>query len=364
MVINKQQGSTPLTVSLANFSTTGTAQAWQINSASQTSIARLADVTVVNNAIATTVPSQSITLLVIPAGSIASPPGPPTGLAAAVGSGAVTLNWNAGGGATSYAVKRGTVSGGPYATVGTVTIPSPTSYADSGLMNGTTYYYVVSAKNQAGTSQSSAELPATPIIPPTFNSSATASPNPVTQGNSTTVSVTVTDTANTLSNGVVQVLAVDPGGNTVASQNFTGQSFTTNQFHAYSLAFTPATSGTFVVEVGVFSATWQQMVPEQLGRQYRCELFAHIRVIRHGHTVQRGAGNIHDDCLHGDRHRDSESEQWQCRNAGFQRFRYRDGNQRVERAEFQRRPVRKVQLHLERARLAGDRNLYGHDRRV
>jgi len=258
MVINKQQGSTPVTVSLANFSTTGTAQAWQINSASQTSIARLADVTVANNAIATTVPSQSITLFVIPAGSITSPPTPPTGLAATVGSGTVTLSWNAGGGAASYSVKRGTVSGGPYTTLGTVTSPSPTSYTDSGLMNGTTYYYVVSATNQAGTSQNSAELPATPLIPPTFKSSATASPNPVTQGNSTTVTVTVTDTANTLSNGVVQVLAVDPGGNTVASQSFTGQNFTANQIHIYSLAFTPATSGTFVVEVGVFSATGQQ----------------------------------------------------------------------------------------------------------
>ena len=69
MVINKQQGSTPVMVSLANFSTSGAAQAWQINSASQTSIARLADVSVTANSISTTVPSQSITLFIIPAGS-------------------------------------------------------------------------------------------------------------------------------------------------------------------------------------------------------------------------------------------------------------------------------------------------------
>jgi hypothetical protein len=100
MVINKQQGSTPVTVSLANFGTAGTAQAWQISSASQTSIARLADVSIANNAIAATVPSQSITLFVIPAGSITSLPTAPTGLAATVGNGAVTLTWNAGGGAT------------------------------------------------------------------------------------------------------------------------------------------------------------------------------------------------------------------------------------------------------------------------
>jgi len=73
MVINKQQGSTPVKVTLANFANTGTAQAWQINSASQKSIAQLTDVAVASNVITTTVPSQSITLFVIPAASATSP---------------------------------------------------------------------------------------------------------------------------------------------------------------------------------------------------------------------------------------------------------------------------------------------------
>ena len=254
MVINKQQGSTPVTVSLANFGNTGTAQAWQINSAAQSSIARLVDVTVANNAITAMVPSQSITLFVIPVGDITSPPGTPTGLAATIGSGTVTLTWNAGGGATSYAVKRGTASGGPYATLGN---PTNTTYTDSGLTNGMTYYYVVSASNSAGTSGNSSELAATPIVPPTFSSSATASPNPVTQGSATTITATITDTANTLSNGIVQILVADAGGNTVVSQNFSGQNFSANQAQKYKLAFTPAVSGTFRVRLGVFSSTWQ-----------------------------------------------------------------------------------------------------------
>lgn len=69
MVINKQQGSTPVTVNLANFTAGAAAQAWQINSAAQKEIARLADVAVAGNALTTTVPSQSITLLVVPAGT-------------------------------------------------------------------------------------------------------------------------------------------------------------------------------------------------------------------------------------------------------------------------------------------------------
>ncbi len=256
MVINKQQGSTPATVSFANFSTTGTAQAWQINSASQTSILRLADVNVANNSVTATLPSQSITLFVIPAGNTLSPPSAPTGLAATVGNGTVTLTWNAGGGATSYTVKRGTVSGGPYAAIATLG-SSPTSLTDSGLINGTTYYYVVASSNSAGTSPNSAELAATPLMPPAFTSSATATPNPVTQGVSTTISAQVTDTANTLTNGVVQIVILDPTGATALSQNFTGQNFALQQSRSYQASLVPSLAGAYTVEIGVFSSTYQ-----------------------------------------------------------------------------------------------------------
>jgi hypothetical protein len=77
MVINKQQGSTSLSLSLQNFRANAKAQAWQINSATQSTITRLEDVSVTSNLIATTLPSQSITLLVIPAGATPPPP-PPT----------------------------------------------------------------------------------------------------------------------------------------------------------------------------------------------------------------------------------------------------------------------------------------------
>jgi fibronectin type 3 domain-containing protein len=256
MVINKQQGSTPVTVSLANFSTSGTAQAWQISSASQTSIARLADLSVANNSISTTVPSQSITLFIIPAGNTLSPPGAPTGLAASAGSGTVTLTWNAAGGATSYAVKRSAASGGPYTTIATLG-SSPTNYTDTGLTNGTTYYYVVTGSNSAGTGPNSSPISATPLAPPAFTSSATVSPNPATQGVSTTVSAMVKDTANTLTNGIVQILILDPTGATALTQNFTGQTFAFNQSLPYSVSLVPSLSGAYTVEIGVFSSTWQ-----------------------------------------------------------------------------------------------------------
>jgi len=258
MVINKQQGSTPVTVSLANFSTTGTAQAYQISSATQTSINSLGSVPVASNAISTTVPSQSITLFVIPAGSVTTAPTAPTGLAATVGNGTVTLTWNAGGGATSYTVSRGSASGGPFTAIGTVTSPSPTTFTNTGLTNGTTYYYVVSGTNSIGTGPNSAPVAATPIVPPTFAVSASALPNPVTQNASTTVSATVQCTANSLTNGTVQMIILDPNGNVALTQNFTAQSFTTNQSQTYTASLTPTLAGTYTVEVGVFSATGQQ----------------------------------------------------------------------------------------------------------
>jgi fibronectin type 3 domain-containing protein len=93
-----------------------------------------------------------------PQGSV-SVPAPPTGLAATAGNAQVALAWNASSGATSYRVKRSTTSGGPYTVVAS---PTSTSYTNTGLTNGTTYYYAVSAVNSAGESANSSQVSATP----------------------------------------------------------------------------------------------------------------------------------------------------------------------------------------------------------
>lgn len=89
-----------------------------------------------------------------------SPPAAPTNLQATAGNGQASLTWNASTGATSYNVKRSTTSGSGYATVapGVTT----TSYTNTGLTNGTTYYYVVSAVNAYGESPNSSQASATP----------------------------------------------------------------------------------------------------------------------------------------------------------------------------------------------------------
>ncbi|MFC5470742.1 endo-1,4-beta-xylanase [Cohnella suwonensis] len=87
-------------------------------------------------------------------------PAAPTGLTATAGNAQVALSWTVSSGATSYTVKRAPTSGGPFANVATGV--TATSYTNTGLTNGTTYFYVVSAANSAGESANSAQVSATP----------------------------------------------------------------------------------------------------------------------------------------------------------------------------------------------------------
>ncbi|MEI8340806.1 MAG: glycosyl hydrolase [Verrucomicrobiota bacterium] len=86
----------------------------------------------------------------------------PSGFSTAAGTGQVSLSWNSCPGATAYNVNRATASGGSYTTIAT---PSTASYTDSGVANGTTYFYVVSAVNTGGTSANSTEMSAQPLSP-------------------------------------------------------------------------------------------------------------------------------------------------------------------------------------------------------
>jgi len=75
--------------------------------------------------------------------SSCTPPAAPTGLTAtAVGTGRIDLAWSAVSGASEYHVLRSTTSGGPYSQIAVTT---STSYSNTGLTGGVTYYYVVRA---------------------------------------------------------------------------------------------------------------------------------------------------------------------------------------------------------------------------
>jgi hypothetical protein len=116
-------------------------------------------------------------LLIVPAGNTISafgagppptPPSVPGGLKATAGNAQVSLSWSTSSGTApiSYSVYRGTASGKESATPIASGLTAA-SYVDTGLANGTTYYYEVRASNSAGTSGFSAEVSATPAAPPT-----------------------------------------------------------------------------------------------------------------------------------------------------------------------------------------------------
>jgi autotransporter-associated beta strand protein len=88
--------------------------------------------------------------------------GAPLQVTATAGYNQVLLSWRAFTGATGYNVKRSLTSGGPYTTI--AALGAVTSLTDSGLLNGTAYYYVISAITTLGEGPNSLEVTATPSI--------------------------------------------------------------------------------------------------------------------------------------------------------------------------------------------------------
>ncbi len=78
----------------------------------------------------------------------------------------VNLSWTASRDATSYIIKRSTTTGGPYETIANNI--TGTMFTDANVTNGTIYYYVVSAVNQAGESENSNEVSALSEAPGTI----------------------------------------------------------------------------------------------------------------------------------------------------------------------------------------------------
>ncbi|HKA08238.1 MAG TPA: PA14 domain-containing protein, partial [Gemmataceae bacterium] len=183
MVVNKNlfdpansSATTPLTINLSNFNFGSSASQWQLAAINPTdqanaAITHLSDVSVTGNSLTVNVPMQSVTLFVIP--PAAELPAKPTGLKATPDDGQVTLSWDAVTGATSYNVYRGTASGAETMLQSGVTA---TSFVDTAVTNGTTYFYQVAGVNGAGTGARSDEVSATPQVhPPAAPTNLTAS---------------------------------------------------------------------------------------------------------------------------------------------------------------------------------------------
>ena len=92
--------------------------------------------------------------------SVTAPPAAPASLSAIPGDSQVTLSWTAVPGAAGYILRSGISSGN----VTTVVVSGyvSTSYTNTGLINGQTYYFVVAGTNSVGLGPNSPEASATP----------------------------------------------------------------------------------------------------------------------------------------------------------------------------------------------------------
>ncbi|MEN8163102.1 MAG: hypothetical protein ABFS37_03155, partial [Acidobacteriota bacterium] len=100
---------------------------------------------------------------------------PPTGVVAtAWADNEIRITWSSAAGADEYYIKRSMISGGPYTQVGTVSDPT-TSYIDTTVSGGVTYYYVVTTYDavddcESGLSnEDSASTTGSCTLPPNFD---------------------------------------------------------------------------------------------------------------------------------------------------------------------------------------------------
>ena len=145
----------------------------------------------------------------------ATPMAAPTGVAAAPGNAQATLTWATPvTGATSYRILRRSGTGGLAPIVAGLAGPP---YVNTGLANGTQYFYVVRAVNATGESVDSVEVNATPVAPPAAPAGLTAT------GGTGQVSLSWTASAGAASYNVKRTAPVPV---TVVATGVTGTSYT------------------------------------------------------------------------------------------------------------------------------------------
>jgi hypothetical protein len=145
-------------------------------------------------------------------------PNPPMMLQASASPGQIALSWSASSGATSYRVYRGTSPGGESITP-IATNLTGTSFTDTNVTSGPTYYYEVTAVNGAGESAMSVEASAS-LAPPAIP------PNPLAQGGIKQIALTWGASSGAASYNIYRGTAAGAEGATAIATGITATTFT------------------------------------------------------------------------------------------------------------------------------------------
>jgi autotransporter-associated beta strand protein len=185
------------------------------------------------------------------------PPGVPSGVKiTATSLSAVTLSWNASNAAAEYLIFRSATSGvfdynNPLATVAATN----TSYSDTTAVEGTTYYYIIRARNIVGSSTDSTQL----STPPPNLDSVTASSLVIWPGQSTTFTWAIPNAASlTINDGSGAQSYPVSGSLPVTLNNTTTFTFTATNAHGQTIK---PVQITVVPKPNTREALWQWSIP-------------------------------------------------------------------------------------------------------
>jgi hypothetical protein len=97
------------------------------------------------------------------------------------------------------------------------------------------------------------------IFDPNFSTSASASPSSPSPGQSTMISLAVTNNGGTANDRIVDAEIFDSAGSRVFQQLFEHQFFTLDVPVSSNFNWIPGAAGTYVLKVGIFSADWSSL---------------------------------------------------------------------------------------------------------
>ena len=222
----------------------------------------------------------------------------PTGLTAVPGDKQIILTWNAVTGATNYNVYRGAAAGAEAASP-IMTGVNGTTFTNTGLTNGTDYFYKVAAVVNSVVGEKSSEATAKPVAPalPTPPTNLTAVP-----GDKQNV-LTWTAVTGATSYNVYRGTATGAESNTALATGITAVTFTdaglTNGTTYYYKVATVAPSGTSLKSTEAFAAP---TAPGLLLTQAQKDAFRFLRQATFGptpalvdHVVQVGKSAFLDE---------------------------------------------------------------------